>query len=48
MQGGGAMCGSGGVQPDGSPEPGPLVLTWVVGSAECLALLCPGPMARVK
>lgn len=29
MQGGGAMCGSGGVQPDGSPEPG----WWGVQSA---------------
>lgn len=33
MQGGGDMCDFGGAQPDGSPEPGPLVLTWVVG--EC-------------
>lgn len=33
MQGAGEMCDSGGAQPECSPEPGPLVLTRVLG--EC-------------
>lgn len=34
------MCDSGGAQPDCSPEPGPLHLTWVVGECRVPGLSC--------
>lgn len=47
MQGGGEMPDSGGAQSSLLPEPGPLVLTWVMGKPRAPELSCVQDLWRV-